>query len=52
MINDLELATSNTAYWKYVDDVTLSETVNINEVSTLQSDIDVIESWTKDNNMK
>jgi predicted nucleic acid-binding Zn-ribbon protein len=28
------------------------ETVNRNEISTLQSDLDAIETWTKNNNMK
>ena len=35
MINDLELANLNTAHWKYVDDVTLSETVSIHKSSAL-----------------
>lgn len=52
MINDLELATCNTTQWKYVHDVTLSETVSINEIPTLPSDFNTIESWTKDDNMK
>ncbi|CAB4042371.1 Hypothetical predicted protein [Paramuricea clavata] len=30
----------------------MSETVNRNEISTLQSDLDAIETWTKNNNMK
>ena len=52
MINDLELTSSNTNHWKYVDDVTISENVNRNEISTLQSDLDSIETWSKNNNMK
>ena len=52
MINDLELTSSNTNHWKYVDDYTMSETININEISTLQSDLDLFETWTKNNNMK
>ena len=53
MINDFELTSPNTNHWKYVDDVTMSETVNRNElISTLQSDLDAIETWTKNNNMK
>jgi hypothetical protein len=43
MINDLELTSPNTDHWKYVDDVTISETVNRNEISNLQSDREVIE---------
>ena len=52
MINDLELANLNTAHWKYVDDVALSETVSIHESSALPSDLNAIENWTKENNMK
>ncbi len=52
MINDLELTSSNTNHWKYVDDVTISENVNRNEISTLQSDLDSIETWSRNNNMK
>jgi hypothetical protein len=51
-INDLELTSPNTNHWKYVDDVTISEAVNRNEISTLQSYLDAIETWTKNNNMK
>ena len=52
MINDLELTSPNTTPWKYVYDVTMSENVNRNEISTLQSDVNAIESWTKNSNMK
>ena len=52
MVNDLELANLNTAHWKYVDDVTLSETVSIHESSALPSDLNTIENWTNENNMK
>ena len=52
MINDLELANLNTAHWKYVDDVTLPETVSIHKSSALPSDLNTIENWTKENNMK
>ena len=52
MINDLKLTSSNTNHWKYVDDVTISENVNKNEISTLQSDRDSIETLSKNNNMK
>jgi hypothetical protein len=44
MINDLELASSSASLWKYVDDVTISESLKKNEVSTLQSDLNTIES--------
>ena len=52
MINDVELTTSNTSHWKYVDDVTLSEIVKINNTSTLLLDLSSIESWARNNNMK
>ena len=52
MINDLELANLNKAHWKYVDDVTLSETVSIQKSSALPSDLNTIENWTRENNMK
>ena len=52
MINDLELASSSTDHWKYVDDVTISESLKKNEVSVLQSDLNSIERWSVNNNMK
>ncbi|CAB4014038.1 Hypothetical predicted protein [Paramuricea clavata] len=52
MINDLELASSSTDHWRYVDDVTISESLKKNEVSVLQSDLNTIERWTVNNNMK
>ena len=52
MINDLELASSSTDHWKYVDDVTISESLKKNEVSVLLSDLNTIERWTVNNNMK
>ena len=52
MINDLELASSSTDHWNYVDDVTISESLKKNEVSVLQSDLNTIERWTVNNNMK
>ncbi|CAB4023122.1 LON peptidase N-terminal domain and RING finger 1 [Paramuricea clavata] len=52
MINNLELASSSTDHWKYEDDVTISESLMKNEVSVLQSDLNTIERWTVNNNMK
>ena len=52
MINDLELASSSTDHWKYVDDVTISESFKKNEVSVLQFDPNTIERWSVNNNMK
>ena len=52
MINDLELTSSGTSHWKHVDDVTISESLTINEHSVLQSDLHATERWTVKNNMK
>jgi site-specific recombinase XerD len=52
MINDLELRSTNTNHWKYVDDVSISESLSKNEISTLQSDLDAIHSWAAENDMK
>ncbi|CAB4034043.1 Hypothetical predicted protein [Paramuricea clavata] len=49
MINDLELASSSTDHWKYVDDVTISESLKKNKVSVLQSDLNTIERWIVNN---
>ena len=39
MINDLELHSTNMNHWGYVDDITLSESLSINEISTLQLEL-------------
>ena len=52
MINDLELRSTNMNHWKYVDDITLSESLSINEISTLQLELDAIQSWAVQNDMK
>jgi hypothetical protein len=52
MINDLELRSANINHWKYVDDVTNSESISINELSTLQSELDVLHSWAAQNDRK
>ena len=43
MINDLELRFANTNHWKYVDEVSLSESLSINEISTLRHKLDAIQ---------
>jgi hypothetical protein len=43
-INDLELRSASINHWKYVDDVAISESLSVNEFSTLQSELDVIYS--------
>ena len=39
-------------HWKYVDDITLSESLSINEISTLQLELDAIQSSVVQNDMK
>ena len=52
MINDLKLASLRCSYWKYIDDVTISELVPARTTSTLQSELDALNSWADKNNMK
>ena len=52
MINDLELKSPHTSHWKYVDDLTLSESLSIRDQSTLQSDLDEIQQWAEQNDMR
>ena len=42
LINDLKLASSRCSYWKYVDDITISEFAAARGVSILQSELDNI----------
>ena len=52
MINDLALKSPLKAnHWKYVDDMSLSEVINIDTPSRLQSDLDQISNWSTSNNM-
>ena len=51
MINDLKLASLLCSYWKYVDDITISESVVARGVSILQSELDNISTWVATNNM-
>ena len=51
MINDLALKSPLKAnHWKYVDDMSLSEVLNIDTPSRLQSDLDQISNWFTSNN--
>lgn len=50
MINDLALPTCD--YWKYVDDLTVSEVISKYGNSSIQSDLDYISSWSSANYMK
>ena len=53
MINDLGLSTQlGCNRWKYVDDITLSDTLLRGQSSCLQSDLDRIHQWAVDNNMR
>ncbi|KAK2549462.1 hypothetical protein P5673_029993 [Acropora cervicornis] len=55
MINDLRLSTKlGCNRWKYVDDITLSDTLLRGQSSCLQSDLDRIHQcqWAVDNNMR
>ena len=52
MINDLELKSPHTSHWKYVDDLTLSEYLSMRDQSTLQSDLDEIQQWAEQNDMR
>ena len=53
MINDLGLSTQlGCNRWKYVDDITLSDTLLRGQSSYLQSDLDIIHQWAVDNNMR
>ena len=53
MINDLGLSTQlGCNRWKYVDDITLSDTLLRGQSSCLQSDLDRIHQWVVDNNMR
>ena len=52
MINDLKIVSPRSSYWKYVDDVTISEIVPTREVSILKNELDAISNWTNTNNMK
>ena len=40
------------SYWTYVDDVTISEVVPALATTTLQSELDALNSWADKNNMK
>ena len=51
MINDLKLASPRCSYWKYVDDITISEFAAARGVSILQSELDNIGTWAATNNM-
>ena len=49
MVNDL--IPPNSDYWKYVDDMSISEVISRNGVSNMQSELDHISSWATDWNI-
>ena len=53
MLNDLGLSAQfGCNRWKYVDDITLSDTLLRGQSSCLQSALDRIRQWAVDNNMR
>ena len=46
MVNDLACRSS---YWKYFDDITISEVVPLGSPSTIQDDLDSITAWAEEN---
>ena len=52
MVNYLRVNTPDTKMWKFVDDVTSSESLTSNSSSASQSTLDNINSWTSNNWMK
>ena len=51
IINDLKLASPHCSYWKYVDDITISEFAAARGVSILQSELDNVSTWAATNDM-
>ena len=51
MINDLKLASPRCSYWKYVNDITISEFAAGRGLSILQSELDNISTWAATNNL-
>ena len=52
MINDLQIFSTKTSDWKYVDDITFSEVVQENGTSESQLLLDNINSWSVANDMR
>ena len=46
LVNDLACKSS---YWKYVDDITISEVIPHGSLSTIQDDLDSITAWAEEN---
>jgi hypothetical protein len=52
MINDLKMKSLNSSHWKYVDDVTISEVIKETEESRLQTELNELQQWACENDMK
>ena len=52
MVNNLNISSPETCIWKYVNNVSLSEGLEKNRVSNIQSSLDTIASWSSSNWMK
>ena len=50
MINDQKLKSPHTSHWKYVDDLSISESLSIHDQSTQQSNLEVVQQWAKERN--
>jgi hypothetical protein len=53
MINDLKiLSPGNTGTWKFMDDVSISESLSRNSESRMQNHLDEVNTWADNNIMK
>jgi len=52
MINNLSISDPESRIWKYVDDVSLSEGLVRNSISTIQTNLNTVTSWSSSNWMK
>ena len=53
MVNDLQCRSGKSEMWKFVDDVSISETLPRNaDLSTIQSDLNSVTVWSSNNLMK
>ena len=50
MINDLIFATASK--WKYVDDTSVAEIVKKGDCSTIQSDAELAQNWSRENKLE
>jgi hypothetical protein len=52
MVNDLSIVSPDTNMWKYVDDVSISENLSRDSISSTQSTLDSVGLWASDDWMK